>query len=149
MEKIAKQIVVNVLLIVLSVVVIVLAKMFTTKEFNIKNWESYMGSDILFVIVSSLITTCGWRFSEKIEIHWLYNLLVGFILVGFTFEYGIAVGVGNDFDNPIFSKLILFSLILFLVICFIEYMGIIIYFSRNMSQTCSDSRLVLDFRYRD
>lgn len=149
MEKVVKQVVINVMLIILSVGVIVLAKTLSLKEFNIENWQCYMGPDIMFVIISSLITTIGWRFAEKIEMHWFYNLIIVFIMIGFVTEYGIAIGYGSDLYNPIFSKMILFSLVLFLIISFVEYIGIIFYFKKSMCKESSATNIAWDFRYRD
>lgn len=78
MEKVQKQIVVNVLIIVISIIVIFIAQ--TVASGKISPWREYLGDDFLLVLITSLGTTVGWRFSENIKGKWGYNLLVATLL---------------------------------------------------------------------
>lgn len=59
MEKVRKQIIINIVLVVASVLVIVLAKCYNADSFL--GWRYWLGSDIVFVMITSLATMVGWR----------------------------------------------------------------------------------------
>lgn len=88
-EKIFKQIVINITLIFVSVLVVFAAKTFEADK--ILSVKAYLGSDIMFILITSLFTTLGWRFVEHITGNWIYNIVVIVILFYFTFEYGVSI----------------------------------------------------------
>lgn len=96
MEKIAKQIVVNIIIIFLSVLVIIIAKSYAANKL-VFDTNSLFGPDIVFVIISSVCTMIGWRFVESIKAHWIYNLIVGVFLFLWTIVYGFNIAGSNDF----------------------------------------------------
>jgi len=72
---------VNLILVIVSVAVIFIAKTFANER--MLAWTEYLGSDIMFVMITSLVTTIGWRFSENIVGHWIYNMIVCVVLFFF------------------------------------------------------------------
>lgn len=91
MEKVAKQIVVNILLIGISILVIFVAQ--SVAGGKLLPWQEYLGDDFLLVLITSLGTTVGWRFSENIIGKWYYNILVVVLLFLLTLFYGIAMAI--------------------------------------------------------
>lgn len=124
MEKIIKQITVNLILVIVSVVVIFMAK--TVAHNRILNWKEYLGTDIIFVMITSLVTTIGWRFSENVVGHWIYNSSVCVILFIFAVEYGMSMIQCNG----ILIYGIEVSLVLFLFFYFVENCIIICHFQK-------------------
>lgn len=124
MEKIKKQVMVNLILVIVSVIVIFIAK--TVANDKVLVWKEYLGTDIIFVMITSLVTTVGWRFSENIIGHWLYNIIIGIIVFFLTLEYGIAMVKRNSF---ILNGIII-SMVVFLVFYLVENLIIIFYFRR-------------------
>ena len=126
MEKIVKQVTINFILVVVSVLVIFFAKTFV--EGKVLGWKAYLGTDVVFVMITSLVTTIGWRFSENIKGHWLYNIIVGLVLFFFSIEYGVAIALSND----ILKYSIAVSLVFFLFFYLIENCIIIVYFKKSL-----------------
>lgn len=125
MEKIKKQITVNLVLVIASVFVIFIAK--TCASGKLLGWKGYLGTDIIFVMITSLVTTIGWRFSESVAGHWVYNIIVCAVLFLFSVEYGISMIKCNS----ILKCGIVISLVLFLVFYFIENCIIIYHFRKS------------------
>ena len=126
MEKIIKQVTINLILVVVSVLVIFIAKTFV--EGKLLGWKAYLGTDIVFVMITSLVTTIGWRFSENIKGHWLYNVIIGIVLFFFSMQYGMSIALSND----ILKCSIAISLVIFLLFYFIENGIIIVYFKKSL-----------------
>ena len=126
MRKIIKQIVVNSILVIVSVAVIFIAKTFANE--GLLEWKEYLGSDIIFVMITSLVTTVGWRFSENIVGHWLYNVMICVILFFFSLEYGMAMIKWND----VLLYGVCISFVVFLFFYFIENCIIIYYFKKTV-----------------
>ena len=126
MKKIIKQITINLILVIVSVAVIFLAKTFANE--GLLAWEEYLGSDIIFVMITSLVTTIGWRFSEDIVGHWLYNVIICVILFFFSLEYGMSMIKWND----VLLYGVIISSVVFLIFYFIENCIIIHYFNRTI-----------------
>lgn len=125
MDKIKKQITVNMVLVVVSVFVIFLAKSYNAD--SLLGWRYWLGADIVFVMITSLATMLGWRFVEDIKGPWLYNILIGVLVLGLGVEYGLAIANCNDF----LISCILISLILFLFFYTIENLLVVLYFKRR------------------
>lgn len=126
MRKIIKQIVVNSILVIVSVAVIFIAKTFANE--GLLEWKEYLGSDIIFVMITSLVTTVGWRFSENIVGHWLYNVMICVILFLFSLEYGMSMIKWND----VLLYGVCISFVVFLFFYFIENCIIIYYFKKTV-----------------
>ncbi len=124
MEKIVKQVTVNLILVIVSVMVIFIAKTYASGK--LLDWKEYLGTDIIFVMITSLVTTIGWRFSESVIGHWLYNIIVGVLLFLFAIEYGISMVECNS----ILVHGIVISLVFFLIFYFIENSIIIYHFEK-------------------
>lgn len=122
MEKIRKQITINCLLVVVSVLVIFISKTWSVGK--ILSYREYLGTDIIFVMITSLVTTIGWRFAENIVGHWVYNVIIALVLFFFTFEYGTAVSTTNN----ILTTSIVISLVVFLLVYIVENILIIFHF---------------------
>lgn len=126
MRKIIKQITVNLILVIVSVAVIFMAKTFANE--GLLAWKEYLSSDIIFVMITSLVTTIGWRFSENIVGHWLYNMLICVILFFFSLEYGMSM---IKWNNTLVYGVII-SFVVFLVFYFIENCIIIYHFNKKI-----------------
>lgn len=124
MEKILKQITVNLILVIVSVIVIFIAKTYANGK--LLDWREYLGTDIIFVMITSLVTTIGWRFSESVIGHWLYNIVVCVILFLFAIEYGMSMVKCNS----VLVHGIVISLVIFLLFYFIENSIIIYHFKK-------------------
>lgn len=91
MEKVKKQITVNVLLVVISLLVIFISQSIANQK--ILPWQEYLGSDFLLVLITSLGTLLGWRFSESICYKWIYNLVIGCVMFFLILFYGISMAM--------------------------------------------------------
>lgn len=125
MDKVVKQLVINVVIIFVSVIVIFVAKSFSTGE--IMEWKEYLGADIMFVMITSLVTTVGWRFVESIVVHWGYNVFMSIALFFLVLGYGLAMAQVN---NQFVIYYILISMLVFFVLYVIENIWIILHFKR-------------------
>lgn len=119
MDNIKKQIVINISIVALSTGIIVLAKSYILD--HLATVKECLGADIVLVMISSLLSTFGWRFSENIKAHWVYNIFAVLITGVFCIEYGMALVECNDF----LTNCICASLVVFIVIYIAE--NIIIY----------------------
>ena len=122
MEKIRKQITINCFLVFVSVFVIFISK--TLSVGRILSYREYLGTDIIFVMITSLVTMVGWRFVENIVGHWVYNVIIALVLFFFTLEYGIAVSTTNN----VLTTSIVISLVVFLLVYIVENILIIFHF---------------------
>ena len=94
MSKVRKQMIINLLLVVVSAIVIVLAK--SIPAGTLLPFGSYLGSDIVFVVISSLVGTMGWRYIENIH-SWGWDLFSVVALLVFSVFYGAAMATLNTF----------------------------------------------------
>lgn len=124
MKKIRKQITVNFFLVIVSVAVIFIMK--TVYNDGLLEWKRYLGTDIIFVMITSLVTTIGWRFAENITGHWVYNLILAVILFLFVMEYGMSI----QYCNETLIYIIAVSIFVFLLLYIIENSIIIFHFKR-------------------
>lgn len=132
MDKVRKQIAINFLLVVVSVLVIILAKSFTANAWlGLKDW---LGADIVFVMITSLVTMLGWRYVEKIEGFQIYNIVMAIVLFFYIFEYGYAIADCNE----IVQQFIFISLILFILLYAIEIILVIRYFQSQIRDSYND-----------
>ena len=131
MDKLKKQIVINILIVVISVVVIFFAKSYQAN--GLLDWHKYLGSDIVFVMITALLTMVSWRYVETLKGNGIYNVIVLFIGIIFAIEYGLAIADCNDFLTTCIS----WSLLIFLIIYIVENKIIIDYYisiERNRSR---------------
>lgn len=128
MKKKKKQIMVNLILVIVSVAVIFIAKTFANER--MLAWTEYLGSDIMFVMITSLVTTIGWRFSENIVGHWIYNMIVCVVLFFFSLEYGMSL---IKWNNVLLYGVVISSIV-FLILYFIENCIIIYYFKKSVKE---------------
>lgn len=98
MDKVSKQIQLNVALIVFSCLVIFIAHSISLGK--IATLQDCVGADIVFTMITSLATTGVWRIVEKIEGSLLYNILVSFLLAIFLVIYGSAIATTDN--NAVF-----------------------------------------------
>lgn len=136
MKKIKRQIAINVILIVLSIAVIIVGKSYAAKEWL--SWKKYLGTDVMLMVLTSLITIAGWRVVEEIRGHWIWNIVVVLTLIFMAIIYGMSMVeysslsvLQNGDPNDVLVDCICVSVILFLIFSFIEYMIIIIHFRKN------------------
>lgn len=74
------------------------------------------GDDFLLVLITSLGTTVGWRFSENIIGKWYYNILVVVLLFLLTLFYGIAMAIEMNEVLLLFIEIGTVAFILFYVL---------------------------------
>lgn len=143
MSKIRKQMVINLLLVIASAIVIVLAKSISAGR--LMPFGSYLGSDILFVAISSLVGTMGWRYVEDIH-SWGWDLVSIIVLIVFSIFYGVAMVILNDFVKD----LIIGALITFLIVYIIENVMIYQHFRRQkVARVTVPSNNYVGYKYRD
>lgn len=133
MKKVVKQIAVNIFLVLFSVLVIFIANSIKIGRIDFE-LKAYLGSDIVFVMITSLATMAGWRFSERIVAHWIYDLVFVGVLLLFVFEYGISVA--ENAANKILIDFIYVSCFVFLAVYAVENIIVIHYFRK----TCKGNR---------
>ena len=119
MDKLKKQIVINILIVVISVVVIFFAKSYQAN--GLLDWHKYLGSDIVFVMITALLTMVSWRYVETIKGNGIYNVIVLFIGIIFAIEYGLAIADCNDFLTTCISWSLLIFLIMLVIVSFILF----------------------------
>ena len=143
MSKIRKQMVINLLLVIASGAVIVLAKSIPAGK--LLPYGEYLGSDIVFVVISALVGTMGWRYVEEIH-SWWWNLVSIVSLIAFSVFYGAAIAILNDFVK----SLILGTLIAFPILYIKENVMIYRHFQREQfSRKQGQSGNYLGYKYRD
>lgn len=125
MKKVKNQILINVLLITFSCSVIYIVKSFTLGR--VASFHDCLGSDIIFTMITSLITTFSWRLVEELGKCVPYNFFVGLAICIYCILYGIAI-MGNI--NSVMDNFIIIGMIVFLLIYFVENC-IIIYCLKN------------------
>lgn len=123
MDKVSKQIQLNVALIFFSCVVIFIARSIALGE--IATLRDCIGADIVFTMITSLATTGAWRIVEKIEGNLLYNVFLLISLAIFSIIYGAAI-VTNS--NEVVFTFIMIGIVLFVIIYVIENIIIIRHF---------------------
>lgn len=123
MDKVSKQIQLNVALIFFSCVVIFIARSIALGE--IATLRDCIGADIVFTMITSLATTGAWRIVEKIEGNLLYNVFLLISLAIFSIIYGAAI-VTNS--NKVVFTFIMIGIVLFVIIYVIENIIIIRHF---------------------
>lgn len=126
MEKIRKQIGINVGIIILSIIVMFICKSVYGKGFM--PYRYYIGTDFIFLMLTSLATTVGWRFVEAIEVHWIYNLFSYGLLIIYGYEYGMSLLTNEE----VFLQIIEISSAIFLIVYFIENIIIYNYFGKTL-----------------
>ena len=112
MDKVRKQMIINLLIVLTSAAVIVLAKSIPAGE--LLPWGSYLGSDIVFTVISSLVGTMGWRYVENIH-SWGWDLFSIIALLFFAVFYGAAMVNVNDLVKILIQ--ITLGLFLFMYVC--------------------------------
>lgn len=122
LDKAKKQIGINLVIVVFSVIVIFLSKSIQAGGFLL-SIECYLGSDIIFVMITSLTTTVGWRCIEGIH-KWGWNVFVFFFLLVLSLIYGLSIAS----LSPFIIILIECMLIVFLISTFVENLIIFCYF---------------------
>lgn len=143
MSKIRKQMVINLLLVIASTVVIVLAK--SIPAGSLLPFGDYLGSDIVFVVISALVGTMGWRYVEEIH-SWGWNLISIVSLIAFSVFYGAAIATMNNFVKD----LIIGTLIAFPILYIKENLMIYRHFRREQfAQKQGQSSNYLGYKYRD
>lgn len=143
MSKIRKQMVINLLLVIASTVVIVLAK--SIPAGSLLPFGDYLGSDIVFVVISALVGTMGWRYVEEIH-SWGWNLISIVSLIAFSVFYGAAIATMNNFVKD----LIIGTLIAFPILYIKENLMIYRHFQREQfAQKQGQSSNYLGYKYRD
>lgn len=123
MDKVSKQIQLNVALIFFSCVVIFIARSIALGE--IATLRDCIGADIVFTMITSLATTSAWRIVEKIEGHLLYNVFLLISLAIFSIIYGAAI-VTNS--NKVVFTFIMIGIVLFVIMYVAENIIIIRHF---------------------
>lgn len=143
MSKIRKQMVINLLLVIASTVVIVLAK--SIPAGSLLPFGDYLGSDIVFVVISALVGTMGWRYVEEIH-SWGWNLISIVSLIAFSVFYGAAIATMNNFVKD----LIIGTLTAFPILYIKENLMIYRHFQREQfAQKQGQSSNYLGYKYRD
>ena len=132
MDKVSKQIQLNVALIVFSCLVIFIAHSISLGK--IAALQDCVGADIVFTMITSLATTGAWRIVEKIEGNLLYNLFVSFLLAIFLVIYGSAIA---DADNNAVFVFIVICAVLFVATYLVENIIIIKHF-KNIQMNIGD-----------
>ncbi len=135
MDKVIKQIKLNVVLILLSCLVIFIARSIALGK--IATLYECVGADIVFTMITSLVTTGTWRIVEDIKGDLLYDAFLLIIIIVFSIIYGAAITSSNN--DAVFT-LILSCAVLFVAIYIIENMIIIKHFKKM--QICTT-----DYRY--
>lgn len=137
-NKVVKQILINISIMVISILVIYVAQSIQKKSYL--SWKDGLNADLLFVMLSSLGTVVGWRVVEQIKCNFGHNLLL--IIVGgvFCFEYACALIMNN---NEVVKMCVFFSIVPFLYFYITEQVKLIHYASKNKIKGKRDS-----LRYR-
>ena len=71
MEKVIKQLVVNVGIVMISILLLFFVKSLASGQ--IIAMDELLGAEFIFILISALLTTIGWRFAEGIGGGWLYR----------------------------------------------------------------------------
>lgn len=115
----ARQIIVNWLIILISGGVIGISKVLALQRFI--GWNDFLGSDVVFTMISAMIGTRGWRYVEDIKSDKLN--VVCYIYIGvLAILYGACIG------NPasaFHAKLVAFAFVVFMIIYVIEHACIV------------------------
>jgi hypothetical protein len=140
MDKVGKQIGVNVLLILFSCIVIFIVKSVDLGRFA--QLKECVGSDIVFTMITSLVTTVTWRYFEQVEGKYLflYNIVVAFVMILFAILYGMSIVVD---ENEVVINFTYISFGLFMAVYIIENVLIINHF-KNIHER---SVITFDFGY--
>ncbi len=128
MDKVKKQIQLNVSLIVFSCIVIYIMKSITLGR--MAGLQDCAGADIVFTMITSLATTIIWRIVETIYGHFIYNIIVAFILIFFAIIYGIAISMA---ENTVVKEFIYISVGLFIIVYMIENIIIVRYLKNKQA----------------
>lgn len=112
MKKVFYQILVNFLIIFLSVLVIFFAKTVVFKETMPYNY--YLCSDLVFVMLSSLLTMMGWRYVESIFCKF-WEPIVLLCVVCLAILYGMSLICQESYITD-FIRICVFGFILFYLI---------------------------------
>lgn len=94
-QKVMKQIIINISIMVSSVIVIYIGLFFQPGLKNI-SWKDGLNAELIFVMISSLGSVVGWRIVEGIRTAFTCNLLL--IVVGglSCLVYGVALVNNNE-----------------------------------------------------
>lgn len=114
MDKVSKQIQLNVALIVFSCLVIFIAHSISLGK--IATLQDCVGADIVFTMITSLAATSGWRIVEGIEGSWLYNLFVLFLTAILLVIYGSAIAATNN--HAVFIFIVICAGLFVITYCF-------------------------------
>lgn len=132
MDKVNKQIQLNVALICFSCLVIFIARSIALEK--VATLQDCVGADIVFTMITSLATTGAWRIVEKIEGNLLYNVFLLIMLALFSIIYGSAIATS---DNEVVFTFIVIGAVLFVIIYVIENIIIIRHF-KNVQVVITD-----------
>jgi hypothetical protein len=140
MDKVNKQIELNVAIIVFSCLVIYIVK--SVALGRMAHLHECAGADIVFTMITSLATTISWRVIEKVEGKFVFfhNIVVFVVLALFAILYGIAIATNGD---EVIVEFIYIAAGAFLVIYIIENVIIVNHFKKKQTVT------VEYFGYRD
>lgn len=120
-EKVTKQVAVNIGIAMISILLLFFIKCLTWGQ--IIAMEELLGAEFIFVLISALMTTIGWRFAEGIEGQWVYNILLAAEVVFLLVEYGYALSEASL--SEVFSVFMRVTTVVFVVFYALE--NIIIY----------------------
>lgn len=136
MDKVNKQIKLNVALVFLSCLVIFIARSIALGK--IATLHECVGADIVFTMITSLATTGTWRIVEDIEGELLYNAFLLIVIIVFSIIYGAAIISSNN--DAVFTFIVSCA-VLFVIMYFAENIIIIRHFKKM--QICTT-----DYRYK-
>lgn len=122
MNKVFKQVCVNVLTVMVSFFLLYIVK--SVNKGNFLDISECFGADFVFIMISALATTAGWRFAEGIEGWWPYNVFLCVEGMVLFFEYGYALGESSD----ILITITKWTAVAFIIFYILENMIICLYF---------------------
>lgn len=132
-EKAKKQIMVNLFIVIFSAIVVFVAKSVYGGE--IATFESCLGSDAVFIMITSMATSIGWRSVEQIH-NWIWDAFVFLFLLILAIIYGSSI-------LSLSSAMISFiksMTVAFLFFTFGEYKLIFCHFKRQEIASKQNSR---------
>lgn len=142
MKKVFYQIVVNFFIIFLSVLVIFLAKTIGFKK--MMPYDYYLCSDLVFVMLSSLLTMLGWRYVESIFCRfWEPIVISGMVILSFL--YGISLMS----REPIILDIIRVCFFVFIAFYIIENIIVIVFFKKLEKSKSNGPMNPLGYAERD
>ena len=140
MDKISKQLLLNVVLVFFSFIIIFLVRSFAIKKFA--TMSDCMGSDVIFTMITSLLTTFFWRITEDIQMPFIYNIIILFIMALFFVVYGLAIA---DPGNKFIIDIAFIFCDVFIFVYVIENI-IIVY---NLKHRFKEINVVIDYGYKN